>query len=202
MIICSWNGFPITQQEIQFLLDFTKNQLILFLVPLIFQSMRKIKKFVLKEKGYESICEIIMICLTESLRQFNTDVPKELLKISNSYHIKKEDKKIYLLEIVKKHSIWQDFKFWECCLLENIAISRKNYSYSDKAKDFEAEIVNDNYREIISNNICSLALQILDLTEKNEIPKRFVEIFFEKYKLGEKRLQKVYKILDEYKNWS
>lgn len=228
VILCCWHGEPASSHEIRFIIDYTKNKLILFLIPVIFQSLRKMGRFTLNQNGYDSLCEIIMICLSESYKYYITEVPRELLKIANSYHMvvsyseigeeksvldeeseKEEDdsvkiekgksEKIYLLEKIRGHNIWQDFKFWECCLLENISSSKKNYDFHDKDKSIEIYIVQDGYKEIVMSNILSLAMQIYDVTGKGEMAERLVEKYFQAYRLPDESYMKIYSALKSYR---
>lgn len=169
------------------------------------QIFRKINRFELSQKAFENISELILICLTKCTVFYQVNVPLELINISGTYYTKVSYgldnekmrrhseinlplKKVYLLQGIKKHNIFKNFKFWESSLLNLVNQSKEEFDFHDKRQSIEISLINENYKSKISKTFMTIAIHMNDLGCNKEMVMRLFGIYFEKYQLGDKFL--------------
>lgn len=197
-IVNSWLGRESSLPDIDVFIDVIKEEHVLCTVPVIFSSFRTMRKFQIETmKSYNVLKEMIMICLTQSQFRHNVSVPMDLINLANTYYFseilegeeEEKEKRVYLMEGIKEHKIFEMLEFWEGFLLRGIDISRKTFDYDlskRSGKDFLKEI-NDSFFNI--------AMMMKEIVTNQEKIFQLLGSYFQAYKLPKSGLEKLTSII-------
>lgn len=188
------------------------------------QFFRKMNKFKFDQKGFETLSELVLIFLTKCSSFYQVKAPLEIINISGTYYMKSitnqenidrrkttsslNNEKIYLLQGIKKHNLFKNFKFWEAALLNHIDASKEDFDFHAGRMSIEFSLINKNFKSKISRTFMTIAIHMLDLDCKKEVVMRLFGVYFHKYKLGEEFFMELNNFLvsnfnsDEFKTGS
>lgn len=165
------------------------------------QVFRKSNKFRIEgKKSFESLTELVLIILSKCSNFYQTTVPLEIINICGTYYLKKEpgSPKIYLLQGIKKHNLFKNFKFWEAALLSLVNSSKEDFDFHDRRHSIEISLVNENYKSKISRTFMAIAMHMMDLDCNKEMVYRLFGVYFNKYKLEDKFLVELNQFLASF----
>lgn len=138
----AWHGKDGSVKDTNILIDSLKDLHVFLSIPLILETFEREGLYEIETLGgYKIICEILLMCLTESSIKFNLTVPLKILEISKKYFYCEQNvhsdldnilgsmgdsNRRDLLDSLVKHKLWKDPNFWEASLVLKITELKKS----------------------------------------------------------------------------
>lgn len=196
VVVNAWAGEAPANKDLDKFITSLKQTEVLLSFPQILQNFRKLKKFEITKSGFKTVVEMTMICLTECNNNFNVTVPLELINMAGTYYkLISDGKKVYLLDGIKNHKIYQLKDFWEACLLWSISDSKENYDFHDVRYSIETVHVKNGFVDQIVNNFMTISMYMKEYSRSKETVMELMTEYIKKYRLPEKRLGRIWTFL-------
>lgn len=197
MLINAWKGKSPSTLDLDYFITNTKNSEILLSFPQILQNFRQIKEFEITKSGYKTVVEMTMICLTECNNSYNVTVPMELINMAGTYFkVTDGGSKVYILDGIKNHKIYQMKDFWEACLLWSISNSKENYDFHDERFSVETRYVKDGYMDQLVNNFLAIAMHMKEYSRSKETVLEIMNEYSTRYKLSKEKQERIRIFMD------
>ena len=209
LVANAWLGNESSLQDTDYFIDMLKKKYVYLTMPIILDSFRICKIFEIEtEGGYKVISELIMMCLTESILQFDVEVPLKLLEISQKYfYVVKnqeeaggcsgmilkdldiDDSKVHLIKEIRKHKLWKEDKFWEIGVLSLVDTEKKKFILGNcKTESFDKAV--EQILTKVAHNMVLLGLNHEAIGEK-------MKIFVKSYKLESKTKNRIMETINK-----
>jgi hypothetical protein len=203
------------------LLDKHCNQMI-FLQTM--SQFRTSGKFCMPNKVFEIIGKCLRIIIDSIKNEDDYYYAKNVIIISQTYFILKDNDKYYLHNLIKKHKLFSNMKFWEitleCSIKNEILKNHKNHKKSnneinnidleekkekEKANEIKEEIYSEKYSEKYSDiafgQIASTVNVMIDLNINIKDIRNFIEQKEKLYKLNQNHIKNIELVIEnKYSN--
>ena len=197
------------------LLDKHCNQMI-FLQ--IMSQFRTSGKFCMPNKVFEIIGKCLRIIIDTIKKEEDYHYAKNVIIISQTYFILKDNDKYYLHNLIKKHKLFSNMKFWEitleCSIKNEILKNQKNHKKAnneinnidlkeekEKANDIEGELHSEKYSDIAFGQIASIVNVMIDLDINIKDIRNFIEPKEKLYKLSKNHIKNIELVIEnKYSN--
>ena len=178
----------ITEEEVNKLYDLllnNKTNLMKFFI--ILNNYRVTRRCNMTERVYKIIGKIFNISLDNLLKEKNKQLEGLIIILSQTFYMMENEKKIYLLEIIKDHDLFKKGEFWKNHL-ENIINEEINKIEEDE-KDgrvvFSKEVKEKKIKQLITAKIIPFSNNMLEFGASKEVILNIINPIMDKYNLDE-----------------
>ena len=178
----------ITEEEVNKLYDLllnNKTNLMKFFI--ILNNYRVTRRCNMTERVYKIIGKIFNISLDNLLKEKNKQLEGLIIILSQTFYMMENEKKIYLLEIIKNHDLFKNEEFWKNHL-ENIINEEINKIEEDE-KDgrvvFSKEVKEKKIKQLITAKIIPFSNNMLEFGASKEVILNIINPIMDKYNLDE-----------------
>lgn len=196
MLVNAWKGRGPSAQDLDHFITYIKNSEILLSFPHILEAFRKLKEFEINKSGFKTVVELIMIMLTECSNTFNVVVPLGLINMAGTYYkIVSGNKKVYIMDGIKNHKLYQNRDFWEACLLWKITSSKEGYDFHDVRFSVESHVVQDGFIDQLVGCFLTIAMHMQEFGRKKETVFEIIKEYIKKYRLPSRKAESIFDYL-------
>lgn len=176
-----WIGNDITVEQFNHFSELLRDKNYLVSFPYMLETFRKLGQFQMHHNGFKKFCDLFRVCLSQSNNAKTVSIPLNLLTLASTYYTTKPDGRVvYVIQGIVSHSIFQNPKFWEVCILFNIFTMR---NHSDKKRNNSPK--QTNFITQIVANIIAVAFHMDEILKDKNIIKQVCCRFMNLYKLTE-----------------
>ena len=177
----------ITDEEVNHLYELLKNidNLIKFFILL--NNFRATGKFEMTESIFNIIKNIFYIALDYIFVKPNKELDGLIIVLSQTFYIEKDDKKIYIQEVIKDHALFQKEEFWKdhlnTIIDEEINKIEKNEKIGKMV--FPKGVKMRKIKEIITTKIVPISSYMSEFGASKELILKVINPIIDKYNLDE-----------------
>ena len=139
------------------------------------------------ESIFNIIKKIFYIALDYMLVNHNTKLDTLIIILSQTFYIEKDNKKIYIQEVIKGHALFQKEEFWKDHL--NIIIDEEINKIEKNEKIgrivFPKEVKMRKIKEIITAKIIPISSYMSEFGASKELTLKIIDPIIDKYNLDE-----------------
>ena len=154
-------------------------------------------KIQFSEKFYDLIIYIYNKVQEELLKNSNKKLESLMLILSQTYYKIINGKKIYLLEAIKKHELYNRMEFWKSFIINKIEEEFKIKRNFESKKDTIIHLTDQKKEDIVITKLFPFSelLKEYDISKDKIID--LVNQIFEKYKCSENQKEKIFAFINE-----
>ena len=154
-------------------------------------------KIQFNEKFYDLIIYIYNKVQEELLKNSNKKLESLMLILSQTYYKIINEKKIYLLEAIKKHELYNRMEFWKSFIINKIEEEFKIKRNFESKKDTIIHLTDQKKEDIVITKLFPFSelLKEYDISKDKIID--LVNQIFEKYKCSENQKEKIFAFINE-----
>ena len=176
-----------------------KNNLMKFLI--ILNNYRATGRCNMTEEVFKILEKIFNISLDYLLKEKDKNIEGLIIILSQTFYIIKNEKKIYLQEIIKNHDLFKREEFWKKHL-EDI-INEEIYKIEENEKSlrivFSKELKVKKIKELIIAKIIPFSNNMLEFGASKESILKIINPIMDKYNLDENSRIMSLSLLEEIK---
>lgn len=196
MLVNAWKGKEPSATDLDQFITYIKSSEMLLSFPHILEAFRKLKEFEINKSGFKTVVELTMIMLTECSNTFNVSVPLGLINMAGTYYkIVSGNKKVYIMDGIKNHKLYQSRDFWEACLLWKITTSKEGYDFHDVRFSVESRVVQDGFIDQIVGCFLTIAMHMNEFGRKKDTVFAILAEFVRRYKLPSRKAESIFDYL-------
>jgi hypothetical protein len=188
----------ITDEEVNKLYELLKIRNNLMKFYILLNNYRATGKCNIEERSFEIIKNIFFICLDYLLNNNDKDLEGLIIILSQTFYIIKDNKKIYLQEKIKTHSLFKKREFWKNHLNNMIKeeIDKIEKNQEEGIMVYTKEIKQKKIRELVITKLVPFASYMKEFDNSKEYILNIINPFIEKYELDENSKMMILSILD------
>ncbi|OMJ85065.1 hypothetical protein SteCoe_13720 [Stentor coeruleus] len=131
--------------------------------------------FTITEKAYLKLSELIVSVLNECERSLDVENSKNIIILSQTFHVKIDHGKKFLLVGIKDHSLWKNINYWEKVINSTIDMELKKQLIENYESNKEVEAMNHKsliFCQLISFGIIMIEVNV-DIKNVCEMVKKY-----------------------------
>ena len=186
---------PIKDDEVTHLIGLLNKPIYRFNFLKIFNLFRTQGMCELPEREFE-ITKNIFIYIADKIKE-ETDLlsSKLILILAQTFYIKKNEEKIYLVKYLQNHEMFNNLEVWEKNLTETIEndLNRAKVDelYVDEKDPIKISIINN----VLTAHILTFCHNMVEFKMKQENFKKIIESMLNKYKLTEDQKKQINELI-------
>ena len=177
----------ITDEEVNNLYELLKNNDNLKKFFILLNNFRTTGKFEMTESVFNIVKKIFYIALDYILLKPNNELDGLIIVLSQTFYIEKDDKKIYIQEVIKDHALFQKEEFWKDHLKTIIDKGIKKIEKDEKNEGiiYPKEVKTRKIQEIITTKIIPISSYMSEFGASKEFILKVINPIIDKYNLDE-----------------
>lgn len=188
----------ITDEEVNKLYELLKIRNNLMKFYILLNNYRATGKCNIEERSFEIIKNIFFICLDYLLNNNDKDLEGLIIILSQTFYIIKDNKKIYLQEKIKTHSLFKKREFWKNHLNNMIKeeIDKIEKNQEEGIMVYTKELKQKKIKELVITKLVPFASYMKEFDNSKEYILNIINPFIEIYELDENSKMMILSILD------
>ena len=177
----------ITDEEVNNLYELLKNKDNLMKFFILLNNFRATGKFEMTESVFNIVKKIFYIALDYILVETNQKLDALIIILSQTFCIEKDDKKIYIQEVIKDHAVFQKEEFWKGHL-NNIIDEEIKKIEKDEEKGrmiYPKDVKTRKIKEIITTKIIPISSYMSEFGASKELTLKVINPIIDEYNLDE-----------------
>ena len=189
----------ITDEEVSELNELLNDKDNLMKFFLLFNNFRAKGKHQLEERVYNIMKNIFNKGQDYLLENKEKDLVNLIIALSQTFYMKKDEKKIYLEKVIKDHDLFKKQDFWVNHL--NNTINEELNNFEMQQNEIKNKLTKEIYCKKIKEIIITKLIAFINYTKEFEVPKEIIlnaiNPIIDKYKLEEKSKIFIFSLLEE-----